>query len=218
MLSPSPVLLRAITVPSNAWRRSLSPSLILTCTRMVSPGLNVGRSARLFFCMNFDINAFCMTISLIFYLTLRGRRFAGPIEQIRAQPRSLLPGRLPAKASNLLVISVQQHLWRLPSPEIRGPGPVGTVPQTLPVSGFLQGLKGRRPLIPQHSRKQPRDRTHDHRRRQFASAQYVASNRNFIVRDVFRHALVHAFVSPANQKQLRFPRDTVGHRLMERSP
>src|ERR1700733_7016472 len=38
--------LTAMTIPSKAWRRSLSPSLIFTCTRMVSPGAKSGRSVR----------------------------------------------------------------------------------------------------------------------------------------------------------------------------
>src|SRR6516165_4267100 len=38
--------LLAMTSPSNAWRRSLSPSLIFTCTRTVSPGRNCGKSVR----------------------------------------------------------------------------------------------------------------------------------------------------------------------------
>src|ERR1039458_4815111 len=68
IVSPNPVLLRAMTVPSKAWSRSLSPSLIFTWTLMVSPGRKVGTaSGRLFLLMNFVNNAFCMEISLIFY-------------------------------------------------------------------------------------------------------------------------------------------------------
>ena len=38
----SPWLLR-MTMPSNAWTRSFSPSLIFTWTRTVSPGSNSGK-------------------------------------------------------------------------------------------------------------------------------------------------------------------------------
>src|SRR5580704_17421825 len=87
MLSPKPVLLRAITVPSKACRRSLSPSLIFTWTRMVSPGRKVGTaSARLFLLMNFDNNAFCMKISLNFYhIRVRGDSARLPLPLVAAR-------------------------------------------------------------------------------------------------------------------------------------
>src|SRR4051794_11582481 len=44
---PCGPLLMAMTRPSNACRRSLSPSLIFTWTRIWSPGTNVGKSVRL---------------------------------------------------------------------------------------------------------------------------------------------------------------------------
>ena len=47
MVRLTPLLCWAITVPSNACNRSLSPSLIFTCTRMVSPGRNSGWPLRL---------------------------------------------------------------------------------------------------------------------------------------------------------------------------
>src|SRR5574341_949490 len=39
----------AMTTPSKTWIRSLSPSLILVCTRTVSPVRNSGRSLRRYF-------------------------------------------------------------------------------------------------------------------------------------------------------------------------
>ena len=41
-VSPVPDPRRLITVPWKTWIRSLSPSLIFTCTRTVSPGLKSG--------------------------------------------------------------------------------------------------------------------------------------------------------------------------------
>src|ERR1017187_7784494 len=70
MLSPMPMPLRAINTPSKAWRRSFSPSLILTCTLMLSPGRNSGNSfSRLFLIINLANNAFCMTMSVRSYST-----------------------------------------------------------------------------------------------------------------------------------------------------
>src|ERR1700722_7385505 len=45
--------------------RSFSPSLILTCTLMVSPGRKGVRLVRRFFSTNFDNNAFCISENLI---------------------------------------------------------------------------------------------------------------------------------------------------------
>src|SRR5437763_11954976 len=44
-----------MTTPSKACSRSLSPSLIFTCTRTVSPGVKLGMSLRCSFCASFAI-------------------------------------------------------------------------------------------------------------------------------------------------------------------
>src|SRR5690242_8325598 len=46
---------REITTPSKACTRSLSPSLILTCTRTVSPGPNLGKSVRRLLASSFSM-------------------------------------------------------------------------------------------------------------------------------------------------------------------
>src|SRR5690348_9871161 len=46
-VSFTPLPRRAMQMPSNAWRRSLSPSLTRTATRSVSPGRNGGISVRM---------------------------------------------------------------------------------------------------------------------------------------------------------------------------
>src|SRR3954462_5155222 len=63
-----------ITVPSNACTRSLSPSLILTCTRTVSPGTNDGRSVRRILLSNFS-NIGWFIIGPLFYRLAAGLIF-----------------------------------------------------------------------------------------------------------------------------------------------
>src|SRR5579872_6320284 len=218
MLSPIPVLLRAMTVPSNACRRSLSPSLIFTCTRMVSPGRNTGRSARLFFCVYFVNNAFCMTISLISYLTLAPGPGSPAVDQVRPQPLGFRPRRLPPEPPDLFVIAVQQHFRRLPAAKLRRPRPVRTIQQPRAVPATLERLERRRAFIAQHPRQQPRHRIDDHRRRQFSAAQYVIPDRYLVIGQMLRHPLIHALIPPADQQQLRFLAEPVGHRLVERPP
>src|SRR5215469_5038740 len=58
-------LSRLITTPSNACTRSLSPSLIFTWTRTVSPGRNAGRSVRCVFASSFSIIRFDMSVSFL---------------------------------------------------------------------------------------------------------------------------------------------------------
>src|SRR5437899_87020 len=55
-------LSRLITTPSNACTRSLSPSLIFTWTRTVSPGRNAGMSVRRDFASSFSIIRFDMSL------------------------------------------------------------------------------------------------------------------------------------------------------------
>src|SRR6185437_932506 len=56
--------LREITVPSNACTRSLSPSLIFTWTRTLSPGTKGGMSLRLVLARSFSMIRFVMILLL----------------------------------------------------------------------------------------------------------------------------------------------------------
>src|SRR3546814_724173 len=64
MVSLTPRLLRAIIVPSKTWMRSLSPSLIFTWTRMVSPGRKLGRSLFMNLASNFSSAGFSIVVFL----------------------------------------------------------------------------------------------------------------------------------------------------------
>src|SRR5690348_18403531 len=111
---------------------------------MVSPGRNVGMSARFFFCIYLLNKAFCMANFLTLYLTVAGTifsilpspgrrrsslpppalclRLAGPRpqtpNQIRPQTSGLGQGRPAPEAANFLVIAVQQDFRSFPTPKL----------------------------------------------------------------------------------------------------
>src|SRR5271156_6685628 len=68
---------REITTPSKACRRSFSPSLILTCTLIVSPGPNLGRSVRRDFASTFSIIG--LRIKFPFLILIFCRNGASPV-------------------------------------------------------------------------------------------------------------------------------------------
>src|SRR6202521_3447592 len=152
MVSPMPVLWRAMTVPSKACRRSLSPSLILTCTRMVSPGRNSGRSVRWFLLTILVMTALCIISSLLSQFF--------PVQQIGAKATGFFPGRVSPPLPDLLVVSPKQHLRRLPAAKLRRPRILRPVEQTLLAERFIDD----RGLVPQHAFLQASHRIHHHRR------------------------------------------------------
>src|SRR4029077_11512106 len=76
-----------------------SPSLILTCTRRVSPGRNSGRSVRLCLLINL-VNSALFICYFLLHSTV----------QVGTQSPGLLDGRLPPPAADLLVVPAQQDL------------------------------------------------------------------------------------------------------------
>src|SRR5579864_5980723 len=202
MVSPMPVLWRATTVPSKACRRSLSPSLILTCTRMVSPGRNAGRSVRWFLFAILVMTAFCIISSLL------SQFFR--VQQIGAKARGFFPRRICPPFPDLLVVPTQQHFRRFPAAKFRRPGVLRPVEQTSFAERLGEGFIYGRGLVPQHAFLQASHRVHHHRRRQLTAAQHVIANRDLLVGQVFRDALIDSFVTATNQQQLTtgavFPR------------
>src|SRR6266403_403446 len=93
-------------MPSNTWMRSLSPSLIFTCTLMVSPGLNPGISVRSC-CFSTMSNAFIDFSNLLHQI--------GPVS-LRLLHRRYLP-----PLADSFVITRYKNFGHLPSPEFRRP-------------------------------------------------------------------------------------------------
>ena len=173
-----------ITMPSNTWMRSLSPSRTFTCTFTVSPGLIAGRCVS---CPRSTFStAFMTCLSFSDYPT-------GPGGAARALERLLPPPFL-----DLRVVPGQQHR-RDPQPaELRGPRVLREVQQ--PVA--RERVAADRRLVPDHSRDQPRHRVHDHQRRQLAARQHVIPDRDRLGRQVLPDALVDPFVPPAQDHQV----------------
>src|SRR5579872_2245269 len=187
MVSLMPVLLRAMTVPSNTWRRSLSPSLILTCTLMVSPGRNSGWVACLFLFRILAMVAFCIISSLL----------SQTFQQIRTLPLGFFPRCASTPLANLFVVAANQHCGHLPAAKLRGPGVMWPVEQPFLAERLVHGGA----FIPQHSGFEASHRIHHHRGSQFAPAQYVIANRQLVLSQMVRNPLIHAFVAAADQDQ-----------------
>src|SRR5579871_6522315 len=158
-VSPMPLLCLAMTVPSNACSRSFSPSLIFTCTRMVSPGRKSGCAlSRLFFTMTLVNSALFIRFAFLYKLAA---------QQIGPNPRRFFERGLKSPLPDLLVITAQQNFRRLPPAKFSGPRILRTIEQAVFTERFSHG----RLRIPQNSFAQARDHIHHHRRRQLAAAQ-----------------------------------------------
>src|ERR1043166_7122876 len=110
-----------MTTPSNACRRSLSPSLIFTCTRTLSPGANSGMSVRLALARSFSMIRLVMTLSLVseilkfaflcFFARDLGKQFflfvaqRGAIQKIGPVAQRLFQRRPAAPAAYLFVVA-----------------------------------------------------------------------------------------------------------------
>src|ERR1022692_2337458 len=223
MLSPMPVFLRAITVPSKACKRSLSPSLIFTCTRMVSPGRNSGVSVRLFLLMTFVNRELCISNPNFLFYVIWGfwspaaGMDACPTKQVRPQARGFLQcGPLPP-AADFFVISAQQNIRHLPSSKLGGTRVLRAIEHGPRMSAILKGLEHCRRFVAQYTRQQAGHGVNYDRRRQLAAAQHIIPYGQLVIGQMLGHALVHAFITPANEQQLRQAAKIVGHLLVEQA-
>src|SRR5208337_4700880 len=212
---------REMTTPSNACRRSFSPSRILTCTLIVSPGPNFGMSVRRDFANSFSIMGLRITFSFLTLALNLGQQFLvfrrqrNPLQQVGTVAQRFCQSRFAAPAANLVVVAVHQHFRYAHAAKIRGPRVMRIVEQSAGNAGRTRsiGLCGagalarelrerllpRRILVADRARNQPRNRVHNYRRTQFATAQHIVADRNFAIRQVLADAFVHAFVASADQ-------------------
>src|SRR3981081_2212459 len=116
---------RAMTTPSNACRRSFSPSLILTSTLMVSPGPNFGMSVRRDFANSFSMIGLRIALSFLTFALDLGQQFLvfrrqrNPLQQIGTVAQRFFQSRFAAPAANLVVVAVHQYFWHRHAPKIR---------------------------------------------------------------------------------------------------
>ncbi len=124
------------------------------------------------------------------------------------------------------MIAADQHFRRRHAAKLRGPRVMRIIEQSPGSAGTVRALGFRFPrrrktlllgrrFIAQGARQQPRDRVHDHGRAQLSAAQHVIADRNLAVRQSFGHALVHAFIAPADQDHALESRKFLGHGLRE---
>src|SRR3954469_12386867 len=145
-----------ITMPSNTWMRSLSPSRTLTCTRTVSPGLIAGRWVS---CPRSTVSTAVMTL-LPFLL-----------QQIRTVGACALERLLPPPLFNLFVVPRQQHGGHDMAAELSGTGVLRKIQQPA-----RERVARDRRLVTHHPGNQSRDRVENHQRGEFASRQHVIAD------------------------------------------
>src|SRR5688572_22480758 len=121
-----------MTMPSNTWIRSLSPSRTLTCTFTVSPADICGRSV---ICVFSTTSIAPMGDSLLrvhqlsqdfllFYVQLRVGQQIGPSGQRQLQRLPLAP------LAYLAVMARYQHVGNLPLSKLRRPSVVRVIEQS----------------------------------------------------------------------------------------
>src|SRR5688572_5263618 len=145
-----PRLLLAMTTPSNACARSRSPSVTLTCTTTVSPGLKSGilRVARAFSSSKMMLLAMSVTFAFsekFIQEFRRIRRQATPRNQIRPAHPGARDRLLQPPALNVSVVPALQNFGHRPAFELHRPRVVRPVEQTL-----IERLFDRRALVPEN--------------------------------------------------------------------
>src|SRR5690349_21737625 len=183
-----------MTMPSNTWMRSLSPSRTLTCTFTVSPACICGRSVICVFSttsiapMGDSLLRFHQLSQdfLLFHIQLRVGQQIRPPQQRQLERLTLAP------FPNLAVMARNQHVGNFPLSKLRRPRVVRVVEKTP-----RKRITRDRVLVPNHSGNQPGDRIDDDKGRQFAPAQHVVADRQLLSGEILAHAIVDAFVSAA---------------------
>ena len=184
-----------ITMPSNTWMRSLSPSRTFTCTRTVSPGLIAGRLTML--AALDGLNGSHDSLSFASHRSRRptcprfaithpaarvfGSRARRAGEQIRPALERALERLAPPPLLDLRVVPRQQHRRHRHAPELRRPRVLRKVEQPA-----RERIARHRCLVADDARDQPRHRVDDHQRRQLAARQHVVADRDRLGRQVRR--------------------------------
>src|SRR5712692_5496010 len=210
--------LRRMTTPSKIWMRSLSPSLILVCTRTVSPTRNCGSWARtsgLTFRSSTSSIAFerifdSSCSDLFVYRSPKNRfpssLFAGKVRSALARPRQRL---LFPPLGDLCVIAREKDFWHFQPAKLGGAGVVRALEEPLAEALDLDALR-----VAHHPGHQPRHGV-DHRQRgELAAGEHEIAEGNLLV-DEGDDPLVHALVAAADEDQLLAPRELLRERMVE---
>src|SRR5581483_3625353 len=176
-----------MTTPSNICRRSLSPSLMRTWTRTVSPAPKVGTSACWVFARSFSMMA---EFGILLFLGAEARFLFAPdpgdqnsiffaerrlLEQIGTVPQGLAQRRPPPPAANLFMVPGHQHLGNRQAAKLGGPGVMRIIEQSAGCAGgtrlacFFRSrgrterLLPRRGFVAQGAGEQARNGVNNHR-------------------------------------------------------
>jgi len=109
------------------------------------------------------------------------------------------------------MIPAEQHIRRLPAAKLGRPGILRAIQQAV----LTKRLIHRRIAIAQHAFLETRYYIHHHGRGQFPAAQHKIPDREFLIGQMLGHALIHAFISAADQQQLAQTRKFTGNGLIE---
>src|SRR5450759_5190886 len=199
-----------ITIPSNTWIRSLSPSRTFTCTRTVSPDFIWDRSfncppsiasiARIVVLLPSHSGDRPVAPSILHQLAQNGALFViqlGGGQQFRP-PRQSSRHRLPlSPAPDLRVMPREQHVRHLEAAELGWPRVVRVVEQPT-----RERIPLNRLLVTHGARQQPDDRVEHHQRRQLAAGEDVVADRYFLGRHLVADPLGHALVPAAEDHDM----------------
>src|SRR3990170_1410147 len=159
-----------MTMPSNTWMRSLSPSRTLTCTFTVSPACICGRSVICVFSttsiapMGDSLLRFHQLSQdfLLFHIQLGVRQQIGPPQQRQLERLTLAP------LANLAVMARDQHVGNFPVSILRRPRVVRIIEQPA-----RERIARDRIFVSDDPWNQSGNRIDDDERRQLAAAQHV---------------------------------------------
>src|SRR5579871_6025072 len=156
-------LSRLMTTPSKACTRSLSPSLIFTWTRTVSPGRNAGMSVRWDLASSFSMIRFDMMVILRLSISKSRSILSGhaaldvvqnstvfvaqfrAFQQVRTVAQRFLQCLLAPPAADLVVIAVEQNFRHRHTAKIRGTRVVRIVEQSAGTAGRIRCCVFRNP-------------------------------------------------------------------------
>src|SRR5687768_10604867 len=166
-----------MTMPSNTWIRSLSPSRTLTCTFTVSPACICGRSVICVFSttsiapMGNSLLRFHQLTQdfLLFHVQLRVGQQIRPPQQRQLERLTLAP------LAYLAVMARDQHVGNLPVSKLRRPREVRIIEQPA-----RERIARDRIFIADDPGNEPRNRIDNHKRRQLAAAQHVIADRQLL--------------------------------------
>src|SRR5580765_4403320 len=199
-----PRLRLAITMPSKACTRFLSPSTTFTLTMTVSPGEKSGisRFSRLIsscsivwmmFIASLRSFSLCFLpefVQQLLFLFAQLPRF----EQVRPSEPGPAERLLQPPAPDVLVVPRQQHLRHLASRIQLGTRVLRAVEQ--PVG---ERFLDRRGVVAERSRQLAHHRVHQRHRRQLTAREHEVSDRDFLVDALFQQPLVYALISPTQK-------------------